>query len=232
MSDVGSRAAGDTSPSGPLWLAEVLWRLGAVQFGDFSLGRTVRNSPVYLNPKLLISHPGDLRQAAAVIEEDLRLGMAMRNRQVQPFQLIAGVPVGGLHLATALSLQMALPMVYARHASPWLDDESDRPHIEGVYRPGQTALVVDDLAAGGGSLVETVEVLRQAGMYVHDAVVLVDREQGAARRLEAAGVRLHAILTLEALLTYLRSQDHVDASDYREAMQYLHREGEIRSEFD
>jgi len=43
-------------PDERLWLAEELWRLGGIQFGDFSLGRTVRHSPVYLNPKLLISH--------------------------------------------------------------------------------------------------------------------------------------------------------------------------------
>lgn len=220
-------------PSGPLWLAELLWRLGCVQFGDFSLGRTVRNSPVYLNPKLMISRPDALRTAALVIEEELRLGMAMRNRQVEPFDLVAGVPVGGLHLATALSLQMDMPLVYVRPSSPWLDDEaSDRPHVEGVYRPGQRAVVVDDLAAGGGSLIDTVEQLRQAGVYVRDAVALVDREQGAERRLEAMGVRLHAILTLEALLTYLHSQERIAADDYRRSVEYLHREGEIRSEFD
>lgn len=238
-SDAGGTNAGpppgrgaSQAPEGPQWLAEVLWSLGSIQFGDFSLGRTVRNSPVYLNPKLLISSPADLRRAAAVIEEDLRLGMAMRNQQVEPFQVIAGVPVGGLHLATALSLQMTVPQVYARPGSPWLDDDSDRPHIEGVYRPGQTTLIVDDLAAGGGSLVETVGVLRRAGLHVRDAIVLIDREQGAGRRLEDTGVRLHSILTLEALLAHLHSRHHVEAENYVRAMQYLHREGDIRSEFD
>ena len=42
-------------PQSPLWLCDALWKLGAVQFGDFTLGRTVRHSPVYLNPKLLRS---------------------------------------------------------------------------------------------------------------------------------------------------------------------------------
>ena len=52
----------DSEPGtqGRLWLADTLWRLGAIQFGDFSLGRTVRNSPVYVNAKLLISRPDAL----------------------------------------------------------------------------------------------------------------------------------------------------------------------------
>ena len=217
-------------PQGRLWLAETMWRLGCVQFGEFSLGRTVRNSPVYLNPKLLISQPSALARVAALIEAELEAAMAMRNRQIERFDLIAGVPIGGLHIATALSLQVRQPLLYARPDPRWR--EHDRPHIEGIYRPGQTALIVDDLTAGGGSLLETAERLRLAGLYVRDAVVLVNREQGATKRLAEVGVRLHPILTLEVLLTYLHEQDRISEEDYQQALQYLQREGEARSEFD
>ena len=220
-------------PHGPLWLADLLWRLGSVQFGDFSLGRTVRNSPVYINPKLVISRPGELARLAEVLDEELSLAMSLRNPHVQRFDLIAGVPIGGLHVATALSLQMRVPLVYV-HPQPG-DDDGDRDthaQIEGAYRPGQTALIVDDLAAGGGSLVTTATRLRSAGLLVRDAVVLVDREQGATRRLEALGVRLHATLTLEVLLNYLHGERRVAGEEFRGAMDYLHREGELRSEFD
>jgi orotate phosphoribosyltransferase len=215
---------------GRLWLAETLWRLGAVQFGDFSLGRTVRNSPVYVNAKLLISRPDALKRTAQLIQTELELGMAMRNRTVEPFDAIAGVPIGGLHIATALALAMDKPLLYLRPRRN--SEEVDMPHVEGIYRPGQRVLIIDDLAAGGGSLVETVVGLRGTGVLVSDAVVLVDREQGAARRLEAHGVRLHPILSLEVLLTYLQSSHHVSAEDYQRALAYLHREGEPRSEFD
>lgn len=222
----------DSEPGtqGRLWLADTLWRLGAIQFGDFSLGRTVRNSPVYVNAKLLISRPDALKQTVRLIEDDLELGMTMRNRAVEPFDAVAGVPIGGLHIATALSLQMDRPLLYLRPARD--PDEVMAPHVEGIYRPGQRVLVVDDLAAGGGSLVETIEGLRDAGLIVSNAVVLIDREQGAARRLEAMGVKMHCILALEVLLTYLHAQGHVTRDDYDRAHGYLHREGEPRSEFD
>jgi orotate phosphoribosyltransferase/uridine monophosphate synthetase len=156
--------------------------------------------------------------------------MALRNQQVAPFDLIAGVPIGGLHVATALALQMRVPLIYARTDPLALVGE--RTHIEGIYRPGQTVLVVDDLTTGGGSLIDTAEALRHQGLFVRDALVLVNREQGAARRLHEAGVRLHPILTLEVLLTYLHEQGHVPEADYQRAISYFLREGEARSEFD
>ncbi len=225
------RDAGTEEPRGRLWLADLLWRLGCVQFGDFSLGRTVRNSPIYINPKLIVSQPVSLARVGRLMDEELRLAMSMRNPHVERFDLIAGVPIGGLHVATVLSLQMRIPLVYPRPRAAG-DEPAQRPQIEGSYRPGQTTLVVDDLAAGGGSLVHTVESLRRAGLRVRDAAVLIDREQGARRRLEALGVRLHPTLTLDVLLTYLHGSDRIGTDDYRRSMDYLHREGEPRSEFD
>ncbi len=67
---------------------------------------------------------------------------------------------------------------------------------------------------------------------VSDAVVLLDREQGAARRLEATGVRMHSLLSLAVVLTYLDSADLLREGDFDRAMGYLRREGEPRSEFD
>lgn len=221
------------APQGRFWLADLLWRLGAVQFGDFTIGRTVRHSPVYLNPKLIISRPAALARVAAMLEEELQLAMTMRNQQLASFDVIAGVPIGGLHIATALSLQMRTPLLYVRPDPPGIEpDPAERPQIEGIYRPGQRALIVDDLAAGGGSLVETANHLRRAGLFVRDAVVLIDREQGARRRLESSGIRLHPMLTLEALLTFLHAEKRLTDAEYRRSIEYLYREGDIRSEFD
>ena len=225
------RAGGERGSGERLWLTELLWRLGCVQFGDYTLGRTVQHSPVFINPKLIIARPGGLARIARLIEDELRTALTLRNRPVHPFQLIAGVPIGGLHIATALSLQMGLPLLYVRPRAAW-DTGATRVEIEGIYRPGNTALVVDDLSAGGGSLVETVLRLREAGIFVRDAVVMVDREQGAERRLQQIGVRLHPILTLEVLLTFLHGQGRISDDEHTAAIRYLRGESGSRSEFD
>lgn len=205
-----------TTRRGNLWLAETLWKLGAVQFGEFTLGHTTVNSPIYVNLRLLISHPTALWRAAHIVHDEVLALQAMRHPQVEPFDLVAGVPFGGLLIAEAYSLTSKTPLVYL-HPRP--DDLTQE--VEGLYQPGQVALVMDDLITGGHSIVNTTERLREAGLTVRDAVVLFDRQQGGRERLHEYGVRLVSILTMEVLLNYLMSTSKISEEWYRRSMAFL-----------
>lgn len=210
-----------TPDPGNLWLASVLWDLGAVQFGDFTMGRTTVHSPIYVNVRLLVSHPRSLRRAAQVIRDEIRALQAMRHPHVEPFDLVAGVPFGGLHIATAYSLVANTPMIYLHPARDENGRLTDGSVIEGTYMPGQTVLIIDDLITGGGSVVETAERLREAGLIVKDAVVLIDREQGGREYLKRFGIRLVPILNLEVMLNYLMSRGKIEEEWYQRSMDYL-----------
>lgn len=199
-----------------LWLADTLWRLGAVQFGEFTLGRTTVNSPIYVNLRLLIAHPTALARAAHILLQEISALQSMRHPQIEPFDLVCGVPFGGLMIGEAFSLTSKMPLVYLH---PRKDDlESD---VEGLYHPSQTALIMDDLITGGGSIVLTANRLRDEGLFVRDAVVLFDRQSGGRRKLEEAGMRLMSVLTLEVLLTYLKMNGKIGDDWYRKSMAYL-----------
>ena len=199
-----------------LWLAETLWKLGAVQFGSFTLGRTTVDSPVYVNLRLLIGHPTALWRAAHIIWDELQTLQSMLHPPVQPFDSVAGVPFGGLHIATAFSLTAKVPMIYL-HPRP--DDLGN--DIEGIYHPNDRVLIMDDLLAGGGSILETALQLGEAGLFVRDAVVLLDRQQGGRERLRQQGISLVSILTLEVLVNYLRSSGKVTEDHYRRTIEFL-----------
>lgn len=200
---------------GNLWLAKELWDLGAVQFGDFNVGRTV-HSPIYLHPRLLIGNPGAFRRSARVIKEEAETLLNMRHPGIGPFSLVAGVPFGGLHFATALSLISKIPLIYLH------PEKDSRPSvIEGKYVPGQTVLIIDDLITHGTSIVETASKLRDAGLHVHDAFVLLDRKQGGRDRLRQHGINLIAILEIETLLNYLMSHRRIEEELYRKCLDYL-----------
>ncbi len=205
-----------TTRRGNLWLAETLWRLGAIQFGEFTLGHTTVNSPIYVNLRLLISHPTALWRAAHILHDEILTLQAMRHPQIERFDLVAGVPFGGLLIAEAYALTSKTPLIYL-HPRP--DDLTEE--IEGLYQPGQTALVMDDLVTGGHSIVNTTERLRDAGLTVRDAVVLLDRQQGGRERLHDYGVRLVSILTMEVLLNYLMSTSKISEEWYRRSMAFL-----------
>ena len=205
-----------TKPAGNLWLAEELWKLSAIEFGDFTLGRTAVHSPVYINLRRLISNPKVLARCARIIREEIETLLSMRHPHVQPFSLVAGVPFGGLHVATAFSLTAKVPMIYLH---PRKDDLGS--DIEGVYKPNERVLIMDDLLAGGGSILETALQLEEGGLIVRDAVVLLDRQQGGRDRLSRQGVNLISLLTLEALMNYLMSSGKISEDWYRKSMEFL-----------
>src|SRR5207249_1490286 len=102
---------------------------------------------------------------------------------------------------------------------PHTDDlESD---VEGLYHPSQTAVIMDDLTTGGGSIILTANRLRDEGLFVRDAVVLFDRQSGGRAKLDDIGIRLVSVLTLEVLLTYLRSTGKIGDDLYKKSMLFF-----------
>jgi orotate phosphoribosyltransferase/uridine monophosphate synthetase len=206
--------------TGNLWLARALWDLGAIQFGDFTLGRTTLHSPIYINLRLLISNPRALQRAARVMHQEVETLQQMRHPHVQPFQRISGIPFGGLHLATAFSLRTKIPMIYAH--PPKQGNGSSEAFIEGRYQRGETVLLIDDLITTGGGVIETGSILRQqAGLTVRDVLVVLDRQEGARERLHASGYNLISILELEPMLNYLMSSGLIPEERYRNCIDYV-----------
>ena len=207
--------------TGNLWLARALWDLGAIQFGDFTLGRTTLHSPVYVNLRLLISDPRALLRAARVMHEEVQTLQRMRNPQCSPFQRVSGIPFGGLHLATAFSLRSKVPMVYIHPAK---ERDGSEVFVEGRYQRGETVLLVDDLITSGGNVIETGAFFQMhAGLKVKDVLVLLDRQEGARERLRANGYNLVSILGLESMLNYLMASGLIDEEWYRKSIDYIQR---------
>lgn len=198
-------------------LARALFDLGAITFGDFTLGRTAVHSPVYINPRRILSEPVLLAKVAQLFDQEIKAAQGRRRPRLSPFSLVAGVPFGGLHLALAYSLTCGVPMCYARPASAGGKDHL----IEGYYESGQTALIIDDLITGGGSILQNAHILEEFGIQVRDAVVLIDREQGGAENLRQHGYNLISILRLKTMLTYYYESDLITPTWYERSMNYL-----------
>lgn len=199
-----------------LWLARALFELGAVKFGDFTHGETAVNSPVFINPKVLIGNPTALRVAAKLMDQEVTLAQSLRRSKVAPYDVVAGVPVGGLLLATAFSLESTTPLIYPRMQP----QGTGQPGIEGHYSPGSRALLIDDLITGGSSVVEAARFLGEHGVTVKDAVVLIDREQGAHARLKHLGINLISILKLDVMMNLYHSNGWIEQEQYDRYLRY------------
>ena len=173
----------------PADLADGLLEAGCIKFGEFTLKSGLK-SPIYIDLRQIITYPRLLEQVAAAyipLLRDLK------------FDRIAGLPYAAIPIATAISLRGGFPMIYPRKEAK---EYGTRVEIEGEYHPGETAVIIDDLATTGGSKFEAIEKLTTAGLKVQDVVVLVDRQSGAKESLAAAGFSLHAVVTISELLNY------------------------------
>ncbi len=197
-------------PSRPISaeLAEGLLAAGCVRFGQFTL-KSGLVSPVYIDLRQLASRPDLLAEVAGAyipLLKDLR------------FDRMAALPYAALPIATAISLQSGWPMIYPRKETKTYGTKAD---IEGEFEPGMRVVVIDDLATTGGSKFEAIEKLASANLEVRDVVVLIDRQSGAAEALSAAGYRLHAVLTLTALLDYWEATERIPADQIKAVRDFL-----------
>jgi len=185
-----------------------LFNAGCIQFGTFTL-KSGLTSPIYLDLRLLVSHPPLLRHVARAMAEIAR---------ELPFDRIAAIPYAGLPIGVALALELDHPLIYPRRE---VKAHGTRRAIEGGFEPGETALMVDDLITRGDSKLEAIAPLETAGLTVRDVLVLVDREQGGAEYLAQRGYRLHAVLRLTEILDALRESARITPAQHAGVLTYL-----------
>lgn len=195
-------------PRGASALPSRLFDAGCVKFGTFTL-KSGLTSPIYIDLRLLVSHPPLLREVARAMA-GLARGLV--------FDRIAAIPYAGLPIGTALALEMDRPLIYPRQQ---VKEHGTRRAIEGAFEPGETALVVDDLITRGTSKVEAIEPLEAAGLVVKDVLVLIDRGQGGAQDLAERGYRLHTVLRLVDILDTLEASGHITPEQYAGVTAYL-----------
>jgi uridine monophosphate synthetase len=179
-------------------VAADLVEAGSVRFGEFTL-RSGTVSPVYLDLRRLSGFPAVLRRCAGRYAELLG-GLA--------YDHVGAVPYGAIAIATAVALRTGSSLVWPR---PQAKDHGTGATVEGAWRPGERVVLIDDVATSGQSAIEAAGLLREAGLSVGDLVVLVERDPAARSALDAAGIRLHAVTTLDAIVDDLEGSGALEA---------------------
>jgi orotate phosphoribosyltransferase len=152
-------------------------------------------SPFYIDCRTLMAEPSARHQVARVAWPLIR---------TLEIHCLGGLEIGAIAIATSIS-------DYAFHVEPhkqwrtFVVRKQAKDHglgklIEGVIKPGDQALIVDDVLTSGGSLVKAITAARQAQLEVQWALVIVDRnEQGGRARVEQEKVKVLSLLTIDDL---------------------------------
>jgi uridine monophosphate synthetase len=181
---------------------------GCVQFGEFTLASGLQ-SPIYLDLRRMASDPVLLRRAAQAYADLL---------QPLRYERLAAVPYAALTIGTAVALATASSLIYPRKE---VKAYGTGKTVEGIYAPGERAVVVEDLVTSGGSVLTAIATLEAAGLVVRDVVVLIDREQGGPEALAADGYRLHAALTMTQILDVLHAAGRISFDQAKAVADYL-----------
>jgi orotate phosphoribosyltransferase len=154
-------------------LTALLAAHGVVQYGDFTLASGAK-SQYYIDIKSVLTQPEVLSRIGASIAA------------VAPFDVVAGVAVGGVPLAVAVSLESGRPYAIIRKGEK---GHGQAGLVIGDVRARRT-LLVEDVTTSGGSVLFGIRTLREAGALVDTVVTVVDREQGAGAALSKVNVDL------------------------------------------
>ena len=163
-------------------------------------------SPVYCDNRLTLSAPAVRRH----IEE----GLAELVREHFPeAEVLMGTSTAGIAHAAIVGWLLDLPMGYVRSGAK---DHGRKNQIEGRLDPGAKVVVVEDLISTGGSVLEVVDILRQAGAEVLGVVsIFTYGMRKGLERLAAAQVQNHSLTDFDVIARVAAEEGYIRLEDVK-----------------
>ena len=189
-------------------IAKDLLKIGAVFFRPdqpFTWASGIK-SPVYCDNRLTLTAPevrGDVENGLKAIVEE----------HYPDCQALFGTSTAGIAHAAITAHLMGLPMGYVRSGNK---DHGRGNRIEGKLEPGWKVVVIEDLISTGGSVIEVVDALREAGAQVLGiASIFTYGMKRGLERLEAAQVKNVSLTNFDAIAQVAAEEGYIRPEDIR-----------------
>ncbi len=161
-------------------------------------------SPVYCDNRLILTAPEVRSAVESALADTIR-------REYPDVQVLMGTSTAGIAHAAIVGHMMGLPMGYVRSSGK---DHGRRNQIEGRLEPGQKVVVVEDLISTAGSVLDVVQVLRDAGAEVLGvASIFTYGMQKGLDRLAAAHVVNHSLTNFDVIAQVAAQQHYIREED-------------------
>ncbi len=187
-------------------IAKDLLKIGAVFFRPdepFTWASGIK-SPVYCDNRLTLTAPE--------VRNDVENGLAALIREYYPeVEILMGTSTAGIAHAAITAHLMGLPMGYVRSGAK---DHGRQNQIEGKLEKGQKVVVVEDLISTGGSVLEVVNVLREAGADVLGVVsIFTYGMKKGLERMAAAEVENHSLTDFDTIAAVAAEEGYIRPED-------------------
>ncbi|XP_044574704.1 uridine 5'-monophosphate synthase isoform X1 [Cotesia glomerata] len=190
-------------------LAVMLFDVGAIKFGEF-ITKVGLKTPVYIDLRVIISYPKLLNQISNILWK--------LADDVDKIDQICGVPYTALPIATLISVDSNIPMLIRRKEAK---SYGTKKLIEGKFATRDNTVIIEDVVTSGSSILETVKDLKQEGLNVTAALVVMDREQGGRKNIEDSGIKMKSLYTMTKLMEYLQEAGKVTQDTVDSVLKYL-----------
>lgn len=168
-------------------------------------------SPVYCDNRLTLTAPR--------VRTDVENGLAQLIRENYPdVEVLMGTSTAGIAHAAIVGHIMNLPMGYVRSGAK---DHGRQNQIEGKLEKGQKVVVVEDLISTGGSVIEVVNVLREAGAEVLGVVSIFTygMKKGLVR-LEEANVKNISLTNFDVIAEVAAEEEYIKKEDVAKLLKF------------
>ncbi|MBE7091085.1 MAG: orotate phosphoribosyltransferase [Clostridiales bacterium] len=168
-------------------------------------------SPVYCDNRLTLTAPA--------VRTDVETGLAEVIKAEYPeVEVLMGTSTAGIAHAAITAHLMDLPMGYVRSGAK---DHGRQNQIEGKLEKGQKVVVVEDLISTGGSCIEVVNVLREAGAEVLGIVsIFTYGMQKGIDRLAAASVKNVSLTNFDVIAEVAAEENYIKPEDVARLIQF------------
>ena len=161
-------------------------------------------SPIYCDNRLILTAPAAREVVEKALAETIR-------REYPGCEVLMGTSTAGIPHAAIVGHMLGLPMGYVRSGSK---DHGRENRIEGRLEKGQKVVVVEDLISTGGSVLEVVSALREAGAEVLGvASIFTYGLQKGLDRLAAAGVANYSLSNFDAVCDVAAAEGKIRPED-------------------
>ena len=168
-------------------------------------------SPVYCDNRLILTAPDVRTEVETALMQTIR-------REYPDAEVLMGTSTAGIAHAAITAQMMGLPMGYVRSSSK---DHGRQNQIEGRLEKGQKVVVVEDLISTGGSVLEVVNVLREAGAEVLGIVsIFTYGMKKGLERLAAAKVKNVSLTNFDVIAQVAAEQKYIKPEDVARLLQF------------
>lgn len=194
-------------------IADILLSIDAVTFSPKKPYRYTSGilSPVYSDMRLLISHP---KERKVVINE-----LAKIIKKIGIPDVVAGTATAGIPHAAYISQKLDIPMIYVRGKAK---EHGKKSQIEGLFKKGQSAIIIEDLISTGGSSLETLSALKKAGGKVSDVVAIYTYTMPISiENIKKAKIILHTLTTFPDVVDMAAKRGKINNHEKEKVLEWL-----------